>query len=139
MFGRKYFDFSIFGFDLVQIHDPAQGFSSRTRKGNNPDRRPYPALYIFHCPKVPVSLFHILGFVFLQTTNNEIPKIKNGINDIGTKLEYVAAFKGVTEPELDYYGKWFDEQSNLLSDGKQWSAEGFVYDGEYYQMNNSIC
>jgi len=68
-----------------------------------------------------------------------IPKIKNGINDIGTKLEYVAAFKGVTEPELDYYGKWFDEQSNLLSDGKQWSAEGFVYDGEYYQMNNSIC
>lgn len=67
---------------------------------------------------------------------HHIPKIKDGIEGIGTVQEYVMASKSLPEPVFDRYFDWYEYKSMQNFDDH---ALGFEYDDEYYELSFAIC
>ncbi len=69
-----------------------------------------------------------------------IPKIREAIERIGTELESVVAFKGLSEePDWNEYREWYTKKSAEQFDTDDVHVSGFVYEDEYYDLGFLIC
>ena len=69
-----------------------------------------------------------------------IQKIREAIEKIGTELESVVTFKGLSEePDWNEYREWYTKKSAEQFDTDDVYVSGFVYEDEYYDLGFLIC
>jgi hypothetical protein len=70
----------------------------------------------------------------------KIPKLKQAIENIGTELESVVAFKGLPEnPDWNEYREWFDQKRTEHFNLDETYVPGFAYKNKYYDLGFPIC
>jgi hypothetical protein len=79
-------------------------------------------------------------FVELEDDDLEnIPKIKEAMEEISLKLDSILVFNGVTEEELREYSIWLDSKFEEHYGGSYKPTPVFIYQEKFYEMSGGIC